>query len=172
MKERIWLYYNVPGPPGLFSKGCGKQMRMAANWPCYPSVSESGREGYLDRRLHHGTSFPNCVGLSTCQQMMDMYLLFLRPNSVEIPVTAGEFEIGSTTSVAEAWWDHACFCMKDWMRGIDFYINKREQLRPSCTFSARPSFQSCRDTTAVFRPRYCQQTLYSLACGGEIHGHT
>ena len=117
-------------------------------------------------------SFPNCVGLSTCQQMMDMYLLFLRPNSVEIPVTAGEFEIGSTTSVAEAWWDHACFCMKDWMRGRDFYINKREQLRPSCTFSVRPSFQSCRDTTAVFRPRYCQQTLYSLAYRGEIHGHT
>ena len=118
-------------------------MHMATNSPWHPSVAETGCRVYLDRRLLNATSFPNYVGLSTGQQRLDMYLLFLRPNSVEIPVTAGEFEIGSTTSVAEAWWDHASGGMKDWMRGRDFNINKREQLHPNCNFSARPSFQSC-----------------------------
>ena len=101
------LYYNVPGPPELSSKAGGISMRTAANSPFFPSVAETGCGGYLDRRLLNATSFPNYVGLSTCQQRLDMYLLFLRPTSVEIPVTAGEFEIGSTTSVTEAWWDHA-----------------------------------------------------------------
>ena len=66
------LYYNVPGPPGFFSTAGGKQMHMAANSPCYPSVAEAGCGGYLDRRFHHGTSFPNYVGLSRGQQRRGM----------------------------------------------------------------------------------------------------
>jgi len=100
------LHYNVPGPPELFSTAGGKHARTAAT-PYYPSFTEAGCWGYLDRRFFGAPSFPNYVGLSIGQHRLGMSLLFLRPSSVWIPVTAGELGIGSTTSVAEAWWDHA-----------------------------------------------------------------
>ena len=138
------LYYNVPGPPEFFSKAGDISMRTAANSPCYPSVAETGYGGYLDRRLLNAPSFPNYVGLSTGQQRVGIYLLFLQcPMPVQIQVTDDEFEIGSTTSVAEAWWDHAWSGRQDWMRGIDFGINMREQLHPNCNSSARPNFPPC-----------------------------
>jgi hypothetical protein len=132
------LHYNVPGHPELFSTAGGKHARTAATLPCYPSASETGCEGYLDRRSFGAPSLPNCVGLSTGRHRLGMSLLSARPMSVLIPVSAGELEIGSTTSVAEAWWDHAWTGSWDWMRGIDFGINMRVRLRPSCSSSDCP----------------------------------
>ena len=97
------LYYNVPGPPELFSKAGGKHARTATTPPCYPSVAEAGCGGYLDRRSFGAASFHNYVGPSTGRHRLGMSLLSVRPMPVLIPVPAGELEIGSTTSVAEAW---------------------------------------------------------------------